>query len=61
MEDFLDAKLFLKNNVLPGMQLIIAGTLAKITLKKPLFTLLKNEYTRKTWIAASNQKVGISL
>ena len=61
MEDFLDAKLFLKNNVLPGMQLIIAGTLAKITLKKPLFTFLKNEYTRKTWIAALNQKVGISL
>ena len=38
----------------------IAVTLAKITLKKALFTLLKNKCTRKAWIAAFNQTEGTS-
>ena len=41
-----------------GAQLITAVTLVKITQTKP-FILLKNEFTRKAWIAAINGKEGI--
>ena len=34
---------------------------SKINLEKTLFTLPKNEYTRKEWIAALNQKEGTSV
>ena len=40
MKDLVEAKVFLKN-VLPGMQLVIAVTLAKITLKKPYLLFRK--------------------
>ena len=44
------------------MQLITAVTLTKIALKKnTLVTLLKNECTKKAWIAALNQKEDISV
>ena len=46
---------------MPGVQLIIAVNLAKKDLEKTLFTLLKNEYSRKAWIAALNQKKNTSV
>ena len=46
---------------MPGVQLIIAVTLAKKDPEKTLFTLLKNEYSRKAWIAALNQKKNTSV
>ena len=55
----MDAKFFFKNNM--SCQLITAVTLAEITLKKNLFTLPKNECTRKAWIAVLNRKEGTSV
>ena len=42
----------------PGLHLTTVVTLAKITLKKTVFTFPKNECNRKAWIAALNQNEG---
>ena len=58
MKDLVDTKIILKNDIscLGVVPLAVAVTLEKVTPKKTLFTLPKNEWTRKTWITALNQK-----
>ena len=56
MKDLVDAKHFLIN----GMSWLSCVS-SKNNPEKNLFTLLKNEYTKKAWITALNQKEDTSV